>query len=90
MHTGDFAVESDRATCSHVIQTAMKAYVAKLRQSNMTVYRLYLSLFEELTGLAPKQSSVDEFVQEFLFSKPLQQYNGLGPVACAALSEFRR
>ncbi|CAE7255530.1 unnamed protein product [Symbiodinium natans] len=64
----------------------MKPYVAKLQQSNMTAYRLYLSLFEELTGLAPKLRRVDEFASEFLFSKPLQRYNGLGPVACAALA----
>ena len=86
VHTGDFAVEADRASCSRVIQAAMKPYVAKLQQSNMTAYRLYLSLFEELTGLAPKLRRVDEFASEFLFSKPLQRYNGLGPVACAALA----
>ena len=87
VHQGDFAVEGDRASCCSIIQKALAKHVAKLHQTQSnTAFRFYLSLFEEMTGLAPKRRSVDDFLSEFGFVKPLQQYKGLGPVACAALS----
>lgn len=52
----------------------------------MTTYRLHLALCEDMTGLAKKQRSLEEFLVDFSFSRPLAQYQGLGPVACAALS----
>ena len=80
VHAGDFAVEKGRASCSLIIKAALTTYLANLRQTGK-----YLSLFEQVTALAPKPRSLDEFASEFGFSRPLRQYTGLGPVACAAL-----
>ncbi|CAK9099320.1 Ankyrin-2 (ANK-2) (Ankyrin-B) (Brain ankyrin) (Non-erythroid ankyrin) [Durusdinium trenchii] len=87
VHLGDFGVEKDRSSCRSVIRTALTQYLAQLSLAkNKTVYRLYLSLFEDMTGLASELRSVEEFLMDFSFSKPLNQHRGLGPVACAALS----
>ena len=86
VHSGDFAVEKDRASCSRVIQAALSEYLSQLYQSkNKTTYRLYLSLFEDMTGLPRKCRSIEDFLVEFSFSKPLAKHKGLGPIACAAL-----
>ena len=87
VHQGDFALELDRASCCSIIQAALAKHVSKLRQTqSTTTYRFYLALSEEMTGLPTKQRSVDDFLSEFGFLEPLQQYRGFGPVACAALS----
>ncbi|CAK9021363.1 unnamed protein product [Durusdinium trenchii] len=87
VHLGDFAVEKDRASCSTVIQTALTEHLGELSQvKNKTAYRLYRSLFEEMTGLARKQRSLEEFLSDFSFSNHLHRHKGLGPIACAALS----
>ena len=89
VHMGDFTVEEDRARCCQVLNTALTDHLAQLRQSkSKTAYRLYLSLFEETTGLEPKCRSVEHFLQEFCFSTVAGQRRGssLSPVACAALS----
>ena len=86
VHSGDFAVAGDRASCRQVIQRALGKHIAELRESDKTGYRLYLALFEEIAGLPPKLRSLEDFVKDFDFTKPLQNYKGLGPGACAALS----
>eukprot|EP00438_Fugacium_kawagutii_P003792 Skav211105 [mRNA] locus=scaffold3323:19083:36601:- [translate_table: standard] len=89
VHMGDFSVEEDRARCCQVLQTALTHCLAQLCQSRRKIaYRLYLSLFEEMTGLDPKCRSVEDFLQEFYFSTAAGQRRGscLSPVACAALS----
>eukprot|EP00438_Fugacium_kawagutii_P009560 Skav231890 [mRNA] locus=scaffold708:262658:264354:- [translate_table: standard] len=86
VHSGTFSVERDRASCSQVIQTALAKHLSVLRQAkNKTTYRLYLALFEEMTGLERKCRTLESFVSEFGFSWPLRN-KGLGPAACAALS----
>ena len=91
VHSGDFALEEDRASCSLVIQKALSRYVSELRlKKDKTRYRFYLSLFEEMTGLEQRERSVEEFLLDFAFSRPVEQYKGLGPVACAALSGDHR
>ena len=48
VHLGDFGVEKDRSSCKSVVQTALTQYLAQLSVAkNKTVYRLYLSLFED-------------------------------------------
>eukprot|EP00438_Fugacium_kawagutii_P023289 Skav226226 [mRNA] locus=scaffold1218:235260:238867:- [translate_table: standard] len=89
VHMGDFTVEEDRARCCQVLQTALANYVSQLlhQRKRRTAYRLYLSLFEEMTGLEPKCRSVEDFLQEFSFPTVAQQRDrSLSPVACAALS----
>ena len=87
VHLGDFAFEKDRASCSRVMQKALTLSLPKLREAkDKTPFRLYLSLFEDMTGLPAKHRNVEDFLSEFAFSEPLQQYRGLGPIACAALS----
>eukprot|EP00438_Fugacium_kawagutii_P021060 Skav234306 [mRNA] locus=scaffold1018:265644:284621:+ [translate_table: standard] len=89
VHMGDFTVEEDRARCCQVLQTALANYVSQLLHQNKskTAYRLYLSLFEEMTGLEPKCRSVEDFLREFSFSTVAQRRDrSLSPVACAALS----
>ena len=49
MHTGDFSVERDRASCSTIIQAALVRYVANLKQmKSQAAYRLYFALSEEM------------------------------------------
>eukprot|EP00438_Fugacium_kawagutii_P006096 Skav213789 [mRNA] locus=scaffold1122:78140:80335:- [translate_table: standard] len=61
-------------------------HLGNLRKSkSKTAYRLYLSLFEETTGLEPKCRSVENFLQEFSFSTVQPKDRSLSPVACAAL-----
>ena len=70
-----------------IIQKAFDQHLPKLRHGkSMTTYRLHLALCEDMTGLAKKHRSLEEFLVDFSFSRPLAQYQGLGPVACAALS----
>lgn len=85
VHSGSFAVEEDRASCRQVIQSALTRHVFELSQSkNKTAFRLYLALFEEVTGLPAKCRTVEGFLRDFSFMEAKQQ--GLGPVACAVLS----
>eukprot|EP00438_Fugacium_kawagutii_P005921 Skav229271 [mRNA] locus=scaffold952:195753:197462:- [translate_table: standard] len=86
VHDGEFSVESDRATCSKVIHTALSNHLLVLRQAkNKTAYRLYLALLEEMTGSNERKCrSIQTFMSEFDFSS--LRKTGLGPVACAALS----
>ena len=84
---GDFALDEDRKSCNQIIRVALNDYLSELRESkNKTAFRLYLSLFEDLTGLPRKRRSFEEFLAEFSFAKPVRQYRGLGPIACGALS----
>ena len=46
---------------------------------------LYLSLFEDLSGLPNPVRCFEDFLADFSFSKPLSKHKGLGPIACAAL-----
>lgn len=90
VHSGSFAVEEDRACCRQVIRSALTRHVFELSQSkNKTAFRLYLALFEEVTGLLAKCRTVEGFLRDFSFKKPLKQ-QGLGPVACAVLSGDHR
>ena len=83
--SGDFAIEDDRVSCNLVIQKALTQYISELHgDSSRAAYLLYLSLYEEMTGLPKKKRSVEEFLQDFCFPDVTQ--NGLGPVACASLS----
>lgn len=87
VHSGQFLVERDREACSQVIQTALDKHLSELsRSKNQMSYRLYLALYEDMGGLKCKQRSMQDFLWEFSFSQPLQQYKGLGPAACAALT----
>eukprot|EP00438_Fugacium_kawagutii_P022739 Skav234321 [mRNA] locus=scaffold3847:74899:77434:- [translate_table: standard] len=87
VHLGEFTVEVDRARCQQVLQTAYMNYLPQLRQSKRkTEYRLYLSLFEDASGLDPKCRSVEDFLHEFSFAAVGQSDRSLSPVACAALS----
>ena len=88
VHTGAFTVEEDRERCRQVLQAALTNHLSKLGQSkSKTAYRLYLSIFEEVTGLEPKCRSVEDFLQEFSFTAVAgQRRDSLSPVACAALS----
>lgn len=91
VHSGDFSLEKDRASCSLVIQKALTQYISELRRKkDKTRYRFYLALFEEMTGLEKRERSLEDFLFDFAFSKPVEQYKGLGPVACAALSGDHR
>ncbi|CAE7193030.1 unnamed protein product [Symbiodinium natans] len=57
VHTGDFSVEKDRASCSRTIQAALTEHLSELRRSkNKTAYRLYLALFEQTAGLPYRAS----------------------------------
>ena len=91
VHLGDFAIEKDRTSCTLVIQKALSQYISELRQAKRkrVAYRLYLALFEAMTGLASKRRSVNDFMEEFSFSQPIERCAGLGPVACAALTGDR-
>ena len=85
VHSGAFAIESDRATCNQVINTALANHLSVLRQAKKrTAYRLYLALFEEMAGLQCKCRTIESFLTEFGFS--CLRHNGLGPAACAALA----
>ena len=85
VHSGDFVKESDREVCRAVLEKALLRYVSELRAKNHTAFRLYLSLFEEMSGLPGQRRNVEDFLAEFSFSKPLEKHKGLGPMACAAL-----
>ena len=87
VHTGLFAVEEDRVACSLVVHRTLNKYISDLNFPETKVtYRLYTSLFEEITGLASKRRSLETFLQELDFAEPVEQHAGLGPVACAALA----
>ena len=87
VHMGRFAVEEDRVACSLVVHRTLKKYISDLNSVETKVgYRLYTSLFEEITGLESKQGSFEAFLQELDFAEPVEQHAGLGPVACAALA----
>ena len=86
VHSADFAIEKDSELCGSVITKALCKYIKDTKEKNKTAYRLYLSLFEDFTGLETKQRSIEQFRVDFAFSKPLGEYKGLGPIACAALS----
>ena len=87
VHLGNFTIDNDRALCSNVIRTVLTKHLAQLSQAkSKTAYRLLLSFFEEVSGLPRKRRSVEKFLVDFSFSKPLAEHHGLGPVACAALS----
>ena len=61
MHTGDFSVERDRASCSTIIQAALVRYVANLKQmKSQAAYRLYFALSEEMrvSHSPPKKKNV--------------------------------
>ncbi|CAE7898713.1 unnamed protein product [Symbiodinium necroappetens] len=87
VYSGMFAVEDDKAACSLLVQKALMKYLSMLRAAkNKTAYRLYLSLFEQMTGCENKKRSMEEFLHDFCFSEPVGQHKSLGPVVCAALS----
>lgn len=68
VHSGDFAIEDDRASCTLVIQKALTQYISQLREDGYrTAYLLYLSLYEEMTGLPKKKRTMEEFLQDFAF-----------------------
>ena len=84
VHTGDFTVEQDGVACADVVRLAWRHKLSKLRcKKKKAAYRLYRSLFEEMTGLPKKRRSLQELFSKFDVS--LKQ-GGLGPVACATLA----
>eukprot|EP00438_Fugacium_kawagutii_P030361 Skav223244 [mRNA] locus=scaffold2231:432416:433837:+ [translate_table: standard] len=88
VHSGEFSVEQDRESCMSVIEDAMRFHLSELKsnKATLTSYRLYLSMFEEVTGRSPKRRNVEDFLKDFLFSKPWSKGRGsLSPVACATL-----
>ena len=86
VYSAHFAVEKDRDLCRGVVTKALCKYIKDVKRKNKTAYRLYLSLFQDFTGLDSKHRGIEEFRVDFGFSKALGRYKGLGPIACAALS----
>ncbi|CAE7334730.1 unnamed protein product [Symbiodinium sp. CCMP2592] len=89
IHTGEFSVEADRASCRQVVQRALQRKIAELKShGDLDRYRLFSALFESLLGLPPRQRSLKEFLDDFAFKslKKCRGRVGVGPVACAALA----
>ncbi|CAJ1366273.1 unnamed protein product [Effrenium voratum] len=82
---GDFAIESDRLHCCHVIQRSLDRKLPQLRLRNVNSFRFFTARFEKLVGLPPRQRSLEQFCLDFAFPGACRK--GLSPVACATLAE---
>jgi len=86
VYSGEFSEKLDRESCSSIIEKAFRHHISQLKKKlNLTSYRLYLSIFEDMTGKAARTRSVEDFLKEFVFSK-VSQGGSLSPVACATLT----
>lgn len=59
-----------------------------LLEKNKDRYRFFLAKYQQITGLPAVSRTLQSFMSDFDFDRrSLQVKKGLGPVACAALSE---
>mmetsp|Transcript_43612 Transcript_43612/g.69174 ORF Transcript_43612/g.69174 Transcript_43612/m.69174 type:complete len:615 (+) Transcript_43612:59-1903(+) len=96
---GEFSVASDHAICRALVTDAVDAKLAHMRselvngkQIDVDLFRYLSSRHHEIVGLPAKPRSIKRFMHDFYFKSALalDQTNGVGAVACAALSEDLR
>lgn len=96
---GEFSFASDHAICRALVTDAVNAKLAHMRselmngkQIDVDLFRYLSSRHHEIVGLPAAPRSIKQFMHDFYFKSALalDQTNGIGAVACAALSEDLR